>query len=508
MSSRTVNIINSEHSIDTALDSFNVPGTFTMASNNIVAFKPFIDVTTYDSDKVRVTDARLYLTNNGNPLSAKLFNIKVNRDILYNVVYDNKHQSINGQDVCLIRPVNYTRYNTLIPERFSIIASSNNMGTISFNGNITDRFIDSYENGTAIMLEPAPITYTYLTADGANPETITSSRYPTTANELKEILGIEDLNLNTLNIKLGDTVNVQLSESFTNISPDSFTYPKILTALMRSAQIIDSFIDFTSAKTNGNGVLKGNSDDGFTKGYFVIYHYRGDELLEVHSVTPSNLVLRNTGTLSITLGITTLIQQTLLCLNYGYINTDDVAMLYDSIPLTNIDIEKGDKLFVYYYSSDANIPPQAYKGIVKLDDSQTRLTVDWFNSALLFKDIHDILHIAGKYEITPAFNMHIINYMDQSLFNITRYAPVLFSNHMHINKEAVLLNQIERLGYGNETLTLRNNTSTLYSNIAFISWEYLTVLCDMYMKDIQYSDDLILGLENMDDIFNIQLEFS
>ena len=103
--------------------------------------------------------------------------------------------------------------------------------------------------------------------------------------------------------------------------------------------------------------------------------------------------------------------------------------------------------------------------------------------------------------------MNIINDNNNKLYNVTNYVPLLLSDHITV-EGAVLFTAIERLGFGNETLSITHDDKQLYFGIPFISWGQLTILLNMYMKPISTIDNIQIGLENMDDMFNVQIEFS
>jgi hypothetical protein len=254
---------------------------------------------------------------------------------------------------------------------------------------------------------------------------------------------------------------------------------------------------------------------GLGYGYYTVYHYnQNGDLLEICTLTPNNMVINanNLDKLTVKLICSTLVSNTALYADYTYMNMEDsegnpMTLTYDSLPLTNVNISAGDSLCVYYYNPLTSIGNAYRLSIIPNAENQSSYTLKWYNSSMVFRDVTDIMRIAGEYN--PEIPMDIILQPKPitQLYSITGYIPSLRSKHISANG-AVLINEIERLGYGNETLRIRNENTLLYSSIPFVSWERLTILPSMYMKTLPMNKELEISLENMDDIFNIQIEFS
>lgn len=513
MSSRTVNVINGPDSIDEALDSFNIPGAFMLSTNNIVKFDPFIDVTTYNPEKVRVTDARLYLIHNGKPLSAKLFNVTASSSTLYNVIYT-KNANIKTMDKhYFIKPMIYSKTSTLVPERVSFIYDTDNTGMVSFSPIITKNLETAFNGGGLFMADSSAQTYTYTYAYDGTSYSVESNLFPTTAEELFDILDIdENTTLTNLNIKLCDAVGIRLNTNFTELQPDSYSYTSTLMALLQNARTVDSFTTFTEASIDDSATTP------LGYGYYSVYHYRDNQLLEIHTATPNNMVIyrKYTNDLKVTISCKTIVQQTTIYLSYEYTGNYDEATAgvppndatYDEIPLTEVNILSNDEIFIYYYNP-TNDTQTAYKTVIEVDTTPnaTGYITNWYNSVVLYKNNYDLIEITGRYQPNTPVKISIINNSNVKPYSVTNYVPLLLSDHVTV-EGAVLFTPIERLGFGNETLSITHANKQLYFGIPFISWEELTILLNMYMKPIAAVDNIQIGLENMDDIFNIQIEFS
>ena len=511
LSSRTVNVINSNSSIDSSLDSFNVPGVFSLTTNNIVSFKPFIDVTTYAPGKVRVNDARLYLINNGIPLSAKLFSVNAGKDTLYNVIYQGNAYNNLTEQLTFIKPMIYTRFQTIIPDTLTYVYGINNNGYISFNPIISKQIESAYNGGSPILIEPNKFTYTF-TVDNSNiVNTVMSNDFPSNAEDLYSILGIDiGTKLSSLNIQTGDTVGITLTNNIEHNLSSAYGYNSTIMSLLRNAYTIDSY-DIMSPATN----IENTDLIGLGYGYYTVYHYnQNGDLLEICTITPNNMVINanNLDKLTVKLICGTLVSNTALYADYTYTNMEDsegnpMTLTYDSLPLTNVNISAGDSLCVYYYNPLTSIGNAYRLSVIPNAENPAAYTLKWYNGSMIFRDITDIMRIAGEYNPEIPMAISLQTNPITRLYSITGYIPSLRSKRITTNG-AILINEIERLGYGNETLRIRNENTLLYSSIPFVSWERLTILPSMYMKTLPMNKELEISLENMDDIFNIQIEFS
>lgn len=87
VASRSVSII--DNNTNNNNKGIIIPGNFTYDSfKRIYTFHPKVDTVTYDPRKVRVTDARFYLTHDGTPIMANNITGVVSNEDIYNVVFD------------------------------------------------------------------------------------------------------------------------------------------------------------------------------------------------------------------------------------------------------------------------------------------------------------------------------------------------------------------------------------------------------------------------------------
>ena len=87
VASRSVSIVDNKNNANN--NGVIIPGNFTYdSSKKIYTFHPKVDIITYDSRKVRVTDARFFLTHDGTPIMANNITAVLSNEDIYNVIFD------------------------------------------------------------------------------------------------------------------------------------------------------------------------------------------------------------------------------------------------------------------------------------------------------------------------------------------------------------------------------------------------------------------------------------
>ena len=505
LSTRTINVINSETSKDAAMNSFNIPGSFSLSTNNIITFKPFIDTTSYNPGKVRVTDARLYLTHNGMPLSAKLLNVSVSDRDLFNVVYK---RSVTVPDLyetmSLIYPQRCTGLNTIIDEGFMLLQTQDGMIHLELNKDQQTALKNSYNNGTPFIITQSLLTYDYSIAGNSGAESIYSMEYPRSTEEAIDLLNIgEDDELSSLTVYINDSINIGCSTSLLTPMAESFSYPEFMVNVIANLCLQDIF---PMSKLNiNNNVLT-----GLGYGYYVLFHYTEKGECTIHSITPNNFVVYsdNVSAMRVSFSFNTTGTDTALYLNYSY-DGEEQSSTYTPMRFTTSTISESDRFVLYYYDAVNNIN-KGYRASLSSNEFQTAYNVTWYYYPVYIHTSTDIISISGKsYRSLSIKGLYIDSTKNNisSLYTIDRFIPILISEHIPI-KGAILLKPIERIGYGNDGLTIRTDDTLLYDNITFVSWESLIIMRSLYLQELPMGMKMTLGFENTDDLFNIQIEFS
>ena len=99
-----------------------IPGTFSLNQvRQTYDFIPSIDVITYDNKKVRVTDARIYLMHDGNPLVAYNTRTELLPETTYNVIYTFPTHTNNTKSATLYTFSKYHAQNYVYPIQEGLI---------------------------------------------------------------------------------------------------------------------------------------------------------------------------------------------------------------------------------------------------------------------------------------------------------------------------------------------------------------------------------------------------
>ena len=505
LSTRTINVINSETSKDVVMNSFNIPGSFSLSTNNIITFKPFIDITSYNPGKVRVTDARLYLTHNGTPLSAKLLNMSVSDDDLFNVIYKRSvTKSGLYETMLLIYPRRYTGLNTVIDEEYMILQTRAGMMHIEFNKDQQTSLKNSYDNGTPFIITQSLLTYDYSIAGNGGIVSIDSIEYPNSTEEAINLLNIgEDDELSSLTIHINDSINIGGNTSRLTLPAESFSYAEFMVKIIANLCLNDIFP--MSKLTINDNILT-----GLGYGYYILFHYTEKGDCTIHTITPNNFVVHsnNIGAMNVSFSFNTTGTDTALYLNYSY-GGEEQSNTYTPIRFTTSAISESDRFILYYYDAVNNIN-KGYKASLSSNEFQTAYNVTWHSYPVFIHAPTDIISISGKsYRSLSIEGLYIDSTKNNtsSLYAIDQFVPILISEHIPI-KGAILLKPIERIGYGNDGLTIRTDDTLLYNNITFVSWESVTIMRSLYLQELPMGVKMTLGFENTDDLFNIQIEFS
>ena len=103
-------------------DGVLIPGTFSLNQvRQTYDFIPSIDVITYDNKKVRVTDARIYLMHDGNPLVAYNTRTELLPETTYNVIHTFPTRTNNTQTATLYTFSKYHAQNYVYPIQEGLI---------------------------------------------------------------------------------------------------------------------------------------------------------------------------------------------------------------------------------------------------------------------------------------------------------------------------------------------------------------------------------------------------
>jgi hypothetical protein len=190
-----------------------------------------------------------------------------------------------------------------------------------------------------------------------------------------------------------------------------------------------------------------------------------------------------------------------LVLEYMYTDRDET---YNDIPLTINAMSPTDTINIYYYNINDNTI-HGYYGSFKPTEVLDAVIETWYYSPIVMHSPNDILNIVGAYRSSFYTEMYPA-VLSNGLYYVHSYAPLVYSNHINI-KGALLMKPIDRLGYGNGTLRLMDSGNIIHKNIIYISWEDFTILPSLYLTNIG-NNDITISLETVDDLFNVQLEFS
>ena len=494
LASRTVNVINSNTSIDTNGQSVSVSGRFNEWSNNIVSFMPFVDITTYNPGKVRVNDARIYITSDGLPLSAKNIAVTFDNNSMYNIRYHNNGTVTN--DITLFVPQIYTQFNSIIPDNVAYIYNSIGELLVLYDNILIQSAKIAYNNGTPLLITLDKYTINY-SVNGVT-ESIALSYIPS-AEQLRDVLGIAPTDsLDSLTITLGNVHKFATDSNLNEIPSNGFSSTELAKSLLYTGHMYDS------ANIMSN---LGPDSPAFGYGYFLVFHHRSNGTTDITSVTPNNMMIHSDDldNLVINLGPTTNGDVTTFYLHYSYSDKDNST--YTPVPLTIHSVTANDTINVFFYDA-INNNTYGYHVVFSPTIGLKSLNTDWYVSPIIQHNPYDILNVIGSYNSSMLLKLSPFTTINESagLYMIDTFVPVLYSSHIGING-AILLKNIERLGYGNETLTLSNDSGTVTTGIPFISWESFTILPSLYMTNISAKNNT-LSMSNMEDIFNIQIEFS
>lgn len=249
---------------------------------------------------------------------------------------------------------------------------------------------------------------------------------------------------------------------------------------------------------------------GLGYGYYILFHYTEKGECTIHSITPNNFVVYsdNIAAMSVSFSFNTTGTDTALYLNYSY-DGEEQGTTYTPIRFTTSAISESDRFILYYYDAINNIN-KGYKASLSSNEFQTAYNVTWDYYPIFIHASTDIISISGKsYRSLSIEGLYIDSTKNNisSIYTIDQFIPILISEHIPI-KGAILLKPIERIGYGNDGLTIRTDDALLYDNITFVSWETLTIMRSLYLRELPMGVKMTLGFENTDDLFNIQIEFS
>jgi hypothetical protein len=504
LASRTVNIINNDNAVDSNESSFSVSGRFLPSKNNIVSFQPFIDVTSYDPGKVRVTDARIRITNDGLPLSAKFLSTRINRNNAYNITFTRISSERNvNRSLHLLYPNTLTSLNNIIQDGFIQLYDDDGDMYISFDQSMIKSAQAAYFNQSAILIDnKQPYMITYSTGIGNN--TVTLPSLPRADGLISALNLPSDTMLTYLQIQTGDIIKSSVTNAESDMNPP-LDLSDIIKGLLLNGREYDSA-----------GIMQSlTNPPPFGYGYYVIVHNKYDGGTTITTVTPTMMVIdpENVSSLTATIECSTDGEVSALYLNYKYepngINNDDdtVTSTYDRIAMTIDNIASNDTINIYYYDiiTGDNL---GYFVTFSANVGQDQLIASWYPSAIILHNTLDIVNMAGNFIQPLNYTFDIIDMpLSGKLYNITKYSPILHSNHITL-KGAILNTIIERIGYGNETLILKNNNQIINKDITFIAWENYTILPSLYLTTLYDDDDNIMTLSNVDDVFNLQIEFS
>ena len=463
--------------------SLSVPGRFTRDTiRRSYSFEPSIDTITYASEKVRVTDARIYLSSNGKPLSALLTGTELNIPNVYNIEITNSKNpnSIHSKNAGFIKTYYYTLSDQIVTNNDSGILKVDN--TLAYIETGSAANISAFKHGSSLLFESSPYSY-YKELGGNN--LIPLSDWDGTSEVLKKIVDPVSEELNE-SIIIPCTANAvygynkdhgiwnerDFAWSIFAIDTSTFSsiFGNVVSGISSSATYNFSFIVNVDGEIRHAVINQSSLPDTLSNGNFI--------LTATISSFGSNMI----------------------DVSASFKNSEEIVIhtipLFEGLPITA-------RIKILYLISSTDI---RYTEAVFTDNEENGIACTFYHglcflppSSMLFTLFNDPVTFTNL-ELTPCIeSIH-------TLYTVTRILPSLIMNEAYGNIPAFYTNYL-LTGNGTNNIMLIDDNEHIAGTMIVDRWRNLALFTSTNVKEIDYANHYNLVLE-MSDLFNIQLEFS
>ena len=530
------------------------------AQKHIYSFKPFVDINTYDPTKVRVTDARIYLSRNGKPLSAITVSGTLNTRNMYNCEFiSNKLPLPNAVAAGFAKTYFYTMNERIEDiEECGVLKLSNALAYLD-EGSETN--VRAFVNNGTLLFESEPYTG-YLAADGSID--LSSSDTPVDLSEWDgSAVSLGNI-LKTANGNMAYEGSIVIPCSSNNIyhyegDNGIWTHRDFIYSVFAiDTSEYDRVLNPPDEDNGNDGGVAGQAADGvdtndvpagdsgsitdppigtqITETFdkieqsvnlnFVFVRHSSDGSVMINTVcqlcNPPNLVTGTDLQVMVRRGLSGGYDWSLLYAldenvdGVKYINTFFTDCAYDD--RISMLVLIGPNEYAFYKmrlgigtpSPDGGVGTEGTAGQAEVEGEtegveEKTTVIKIYNGLCFLPPIHHIYDIFSPDSRWKNLKLGVDCRRLKTLYNINRYMPAL-SVH-GIQTTALVVDGVKMLqGYGNNRVELFTDSNVLGStNIT--SWHGMTIFSDFTSQILSY--DSIINYTLIDvDLFNIQIEFS
>lgn len=473
-------------------------GTF---SNNPVKrayeFKSLVDTNTYDSSKVRVTDARIYLSINGTPLNANYISTKLDKQKLYNVTMTKRSRTstIGAKNASIVSHYQLNYADEPIQLNPSCYIMIDNLLVYTNNPR---QLIGAFNNNTPYLYESKPLSV-YTSVNMMNSATLQD--WNGHSDTLQDILNeITDPSMWDENDKLKSSVIIPFSNNAYvavngNDIPSEIDIFYSLLAITRP-DLSELFAPITMA--DNTLPIPGN---------YLVMRLTASGEYDINIINqamfPSNNI--NGAGLSIVVNATNNKHPKLDCSFNDSLGIAHTFNIFQTIAV-------GDTIKVVGYQTNNPDSLIHYTGVIgsfqQLNGTDVYgYPINWQYDILFTPSFEQLSRIFTPHYQWSIFDMTVDAYTPiNRLLSINAHSPILDINNI-TKGNTVIMDKIELTNYGDTDLVIidTNTTSMLRSAVTY--YGELTIMSNINMPTIYKEDDYTCGVYQSD-LFNMQVEFS
>ncbi len=467
----------------------NVPGRFVRdIQTRDYSFVPSIDVITYAPEKVRVTDARIYLTMNGSVIPSMFIGFDIDMTNLYNVeITNNQNSSTSTLDAGFIKTYRYGLSDTITTDDTGILKLNNALAYISSNGN---RNVSAFKSGSALLFESTPfVGYTR----GNTNLTFDLSTWDGTSDSLNTILSAQQLSTNPINTSVFIPCNANNTYGYTT---DHGIWG--MNDFVWSIFAID-----TAGKYNFGDV--GSSLITVTTTVNYLFMVNIDGVARTYTINQSNLPSNVNPSAAFDLTASTSVVSGLVDIYVSFALTDNqnnyTIRIFDRIP--------ADSIIRLFYMQSVNEPRYFEASFTpsgdSLDDTTTTYITTWRYGLCFLPPVSELNRLFRLTESWTNLELTIDTRNFRSLYTITQYLPALNTFGASLNVPSIFTT--DKTITGNQQVFILNSNNEIVASSVVSNWRSLVLLPTLSMKIFDYTEHLRVNAD-MTDVFNIQVELS
>lgn len=452
-------------------------------------FTPTTDVITYDNEKVRVTDARIYLLHNGTPLSAYMTRTEILPENTYNVIYNCAPSlKVSTQEAMLYTFSKHDPRNGIYPVQGSLIDISGRL-----------------------------VYYEHIDASGRELLNNQINTYTVTPFTLAEVNNDEIYYYKT------HSWNIENTESFkTTLSDANMNVPN--SGLQRSL-----FIVLNQDDTFGGYMYKYNTTitsriwgiEDYCRSIFAIYEPVTDSVFEYTALNNGNGRISGS-TITILIHDTLVSESRIYTYNYSKngvtnielnidgntltINGYNVSSSDTSITTTELPINTTDVITVLTYNGKGySLENLQARRLHYLEDS-----LAWIiGPCLIHLPPLNKLGYLFSNTITPWFNLKLGTIMMDMVIHTYTITKTISMLSLYKYVQPIMIYNDTIINTDNSKLVNITNDSGNYRNIGLQtnSWQGFTVINTQYFIELELRSNYYIEYDYYD-AFNLTLEFS